>query len=48
MIEELLDRSGRHAPLLEQVEDHAWVERATAGPHRQTVERSEAHGRIDA
>ena len=34
--------------LLDQVQDHAGVELAGAGAHRQAVERGEAHGRLDA
>ena len=41
-------RIGVHAALAQEIKNHTGVERAAARPHRQPVERGEAHRGIDA
>ena len=48
VIEQMLDVLGAHALLGQEIEHDAGVELAWARSHRQTVERGEAHGALDA
>ena len=48
VIEQMLDLLGAHALLGEEIEHDAGVELTGTRSHRQTVERGEAHGALDA
>jgi hypothetical protein len=48
VIKEILNASGIHAALEQEIKDHTGVERTTARAHRQTIGRGEAHHGIGA
>ena len=48
VVQQVLHRGRRHAALLQQIEQHAGVDRAAAGAHHQSVERGERHRGGDA
>ena len=48
LVEQLLHLGGRAPHRLEEMEDHARIDRARAGAHAEPVERGEAEGAVDA